>query len=490
MLNLVPIESLSDLVCITCKKVLSQFPIYCSTGGSTCGRCPYPQNGIKNEAYEVVAQKLKFPCCFNENGCLENLLPKDVPTHEKFCRFRKYDCPIICNPVCGWKGVAQDLLDHVEVKHCMLLLKDGRFEVDFVNNHNENYLLPYGDNLYIVNRRAVSKKHSFFCTVSYIGSDVSVEEFSYKIILESGNKNHSHEICNRMNATTQIDRDELSAILHDPTSIVAKIEVFLEETLNNNLKQDDHENQNLNLDLLRELECSVCFLYMTPPILQCLTGHSFCQTCKEKLSECPSCKKPFQNTQNFVLAQVIAHIDYPCKYSKCRFTAKAKDIRRHEENCTFTPHPCPLIDYENCSEEMMFDQMYEHIVNNHYESLLEIDCVSYPFSINDETGITDCFIIKYDSKLFKLHIEYEDCKFYFAAQLVGPPEEASDYRFCVDILDASKKNHRVYCTRNCGPMTHGDDAFEDGREFIVFTREQIKHLITDVIFFRAIIKNN
>lgn len=149
----------------------------------------------------------------------------------------------------------------MEVKHCMLLLKDGRFEVDFVNNHNENYLLPYGDNLYIVNRRAVSKKHSFFCTVSYIGSDVSVEEFSYKIILESGNKNHSHEICNRMNATTQIDRDELSAILHDPTSIVAKIEVFLEEILNNNLKQDDHENQNLNLDLLRELECSVS-IYM------------------------------------------------------------------------------------------------------------------------------------------------------------------------------------------------------------------------------------
>ena len=47
--------------------------------------------------------------------------------------------------------------------------------------------------------------------------------------------------------------------------------------------------------LLPKPECPVCFEEMPPPssrIAQCLSGHHICWSCKERITECPSCKLP------------------------------------------------------------------------------------------------------------------------------------------------------------------------------------------------------
>lgn len=47
-----------------------------------------------------------------------------------------------------------------------------------------------------------------------------------------------------------------------------------------------------NQELASYFECPVCFDYALPPIMQCQSGHIVCQSCRQKLSMCPTCRGP------------------------------------------------------------------------------------------------------------------------------------------------------------------------------------------------------
>ncbi|XP_072395360.1 uncharacterized protein [Diabrotica undecimpunctata] len=494
--NYIPTEVLPNLLCAQCQRVLSRFPVYCYPKGSSCGRCKYPEKGIRNEAYEAVAQNIKFPCCNNEYGCLENLFPKDMERHEDSCSFRKYQCPMNTNTTCDWKGSVNDLLDHFSQKHKMFILSEHPFEVDFVNSHNENYLLPYGEELYLVNRSSDPKRQLFFCTVSYIGNDLD-EDVSYKLILENGNRSCAHEIQNKINLTTPLEKTDLKNILNDPTSIVARIEIFKEddEEIEFSDTDDEESSNNMNDILLKEVECLVCFEYMVPPIHQCITGHSICLKCKEIVKECPTCKQGFGNTQNYALVQIMQHLNYPCKNKKCKFLGKYTDIKQHEATCIYSPFSCPLNEHLDCDEKIPFDQLYEHIANNHSENLLQMDIVAIPFFWKTELVLFDdileeSFIIKFRKKLFRLYFLYKDNIFYFTVQLIGPSEDSSKYQFEIDILDNACGRHRAYMTNCCGPMSSFDAAFDNEKAVIKFTGDQITRLIKSELCFRVRISTN
>ncbi|KAG5870813.1 hypothetical protein JTB14_004639 [Gonioctena quinquepunctata] len=379
---------------------------------------------------------------------------------------------------------AKDLLEHFEDRHPTFLLNEGNFELDFVNSHKENYLLPYGENLFHVNRTTDSKEGTFCCTVTYMGNNKLVEDYSYRIILESGNKSKTHEITKKLNCATEINGDIIRSILNDPISIIARIEVFHDEVNADESEQKEDKND-INYELLRELECLVCMEYMIPPIHQCLTGHSICMQCKEDVKDCPTCKQEFKNTQNFALAQIINHIIYPCKHDRCKFTAKAKDIKKHEATCTFGPFKCPLREYLGCDGEMILTEMYDHLLNNHYENLLEMETVNDPFEHDDLEEIEDCFIVKFGTKLFKLHYFFNTETFYWAMQLVGPAEDNINYRFEIDIIDTTGNNNRAYLKSTCGTLTNKSDAFLEENSHIFWKYEQIKHLIGTELSYRV-----
>ncbi|XP_056637059.1 uncharacterized protein LOC130445460 [Diorhabda sublineata] len=489
--NSLQLKNLPHLLCATCQKILSQFPIYCYKGGSTCGRCPYPENGIHNEAYEILAKNIKFPCCNKENGCKITLYPRDVAQHEKICTFKKYNCPAITTPPCSWKGFVEKLLNHFETKHKMLIQNEEFFEIDFVNNHNVNYLFPYSEELYLVNRTTDSKKHMFFCTVSCIGNDNFERNASFKIILENGNKSTMHEIVEKINNTVQINKEVINSILNDPLIILAKIEIFEEEILSDEENEDeeieDKRSPDLNYELLQELECMVCLEYMVPPIYQCIIGHSICTDCKKSVSECPTCRSEFQNTQNFALAQIIQHINYPCKFKRCDHMAKAKDIKLHEATCVHSLYKCPLRDYFDCNKEMGYKDIYDHVESQHYENLLELDTVTMPFYRQEnnplETNIDDCFIIKHDSLLFKVHFTFMDESFMFAGQFIGPSGESTKYHFEVEIYDTYGHDCRALMSKPCGPMTGNETAFDDDRYNVIFSYDQLEHFINKQFTF-------
>uniref|UniRef100_A0A336MUL6 CSON007745 protein n=1 Tax=Culicoides sonorensis TaxID=179676 RepID=A0A336MUL6_CULSO len=55
------------------------------------------------------------------------------------------------------------------------------------------------------------------------------------------------------------------------------------------------------------LSCPVCYENFKPnmKILQCRSGHAMCESCHEKLKECPVCKEVLIGTRNFVMEEMI-----------------------------------------------------------------------------------------------------------------------------------------------------------------------------------------
>lgn len=224
----------------------------------------------------------------------------------------------------------------------------------------------------------------------------------------------------------------------------------------------------------------VCFEYMFPPIFQCETGHSICSNCLPNITECPTCKSTFKKTQNFALAQLINHINYPCKYEKCKFSTKAMKIKAHEASCIHSTFTCPLKSYVGCEAKVTHSEIYNHIRNNHYENLMDTDGLSYPFE--EEEDFDDSVILRHGQKLFQMHFAYEDRTFYWYVQLIGPAEQVHKYKFDVDIQDNSGANCRYYFKGKCGALTAKEDLEKlETSAFLEY--DQIRSLIHSQLTF-------
>lgn len=479
----IPSPRFQTLRCLKCQKYLSYFPIYqrFHPQGSICGRCPIETGLERNVIYEEVALVQKFPCCYDENGCLENLYPTEVPIHEEICRFRTYDCPFNGSIKCNWTGVVKNLWDHFKVRHAIYTIQSNRFQVDLVGNYNENYLLNFEEELYIVNQ-SNSKGNIFSCNVFYLGSNTNARNYIYKITFQNASKEEiEYVVCKKLEEETSLKRDFIIKTLKNPSIIVAYIQIAKLE--------DDNEDQfeEVQWELLNELECSCCFEYMLPPIRQCITGHSICSKCKESQSVCPTCTKDFKDTVNITLGKLIEHLTYPCKNEGCKFTCKAKDIEMHQANCPHSKFKCPLHDYENCNQEIPYVKLYDHILDSHYENLLEMDTISIPFkhydedeseAEEDENIAEDCFILRYDFRLFKLHYRYEGGMFLWEMQLIGTIVKDEKYEFEIDVKNNITKQ-RVCFRRECTTLSDKDEAFAGHRSFINIELNQIYDMIDE-----------
>lgn len=220
---------------------------------------------------------------------------------------------------------------------------------------------------------------------------------------------------------------------------------------------------------------------MQPPIFQCETGHSICSTCLPKMKQCPTCKSPSIKTQNFALAQIINHIDYPCRYEKCKFSTKATQIKAHEATCVHGTFKCPLREYVKCDAQITHAEMNGHIQTVHYENLLDTDGVTYPFE--EEEDFEDSIILRYAKKLFQMHFVYEDRTLYWYVQFIGPAEESDKYMFEVDIQDTAGGKGRFYFKDKCGSLKPKEELerLENHPAYLCY--DQIRNLISSQLSF-------
>lgn len=257
-------DLMSKLLCTKCKLYLSYYPIYTGyTGESFCGRCPVNplDNLMRNDIFEALAEKQKFPCRYDKNGCIETLTPLTIPDHEEYCPFKKFNCPMLLSPACKWTGFAKNLMEHFEEKHPTFLMNDYDFEIDFVNSHHENYLLPYGEDLFILYRSTNSKSDTFICSLKNVGGKAEVTSYNFKIVFESNTK-LQHEMVEKLNGRIEVEGKVLRSLLQDPTSIVAKIDIVPEQDTSGDGGDGEYYHADLNYELLQDLECMVSCLLM------------------------------------------------------------------------------------------------------------------------------------------------------------------------------------------------------------------------------------
>lgn len=50
---------------------------------------------------------------------------------------------------------------------------------------------------------------------------------------------------------------------------------------------------------------------MSPPIYQCTTGHTLCNTCKTNLGKCASCDGVIEKTRNYTLEELSKKVELP-----------------------------------------------------------------------------------------------------------------------------------------------------------------------------------
>lgn len=511
----IPEDVLEKLRCSLCKEYLSHLPIYSypDQEGVGCGRCPVlsDQNPIRNVSYEAVAKYLFFPCRYRSYGCLENILPVHMQEHEESCMYKQYFCPFIPLASCPWQGPSNELFVHYEEQHNILALTNSSFEIDLVNMYEDNYLLNYNEELFVIHVKCDAKENMFWCGVRYIGNKKKAAKYMFQIELKDHNgveeivlPKTSVECDSSMNLNKEtavhIDSDAIRNALNDPCSVICNITI---STINANLSNgSDHivpvnkiASDDVDEDMLRELECPVCNEYMVPPIHQCVAGHSICGNCKTKVLECPTCRDKIQDTRNFSLEKMTRLIKYHCKYRDfgCSFISTSDKIRNHESECKFGPYECPLKSYSSCRWLGKLSDIMVHAKAEHEENILEVEIITWPFQedCEDEDDI-DWFLIKAHGEVFKLLFKYEQHTFYWSMQLVGPAEDAAKYMFELDFVDNSNSKQRLFIRHNCSTLVNENDAFTADAVFVQIPHNLVCPLMngSDLIYKCHVIKKS
>jgi E3 ubiquitin-protein ligase SIAH1 len=119
---------------------------------------------------------------------------------------------------------------------------------------------------------------------------------------------------------------------------------------------------------MEELKCPVCRMYMTPPIPMCQNGHNICNTCRQKVNQCPTCSYQFVKSRCWILENIVQKIKYRCQYYKegCEYESAGNDIGFHEAHCSHRPFRCPFADGTTvCCWKGQMSVMWDHIQCEH-----------------------------------------------------------------------------------------------------------------------------
>jgi E3 ubiquitin-protein ligase SIAH1 len=205
----------------------------------------------------------------------------------------------------------------------------------------------------------------------------------------------------------------------------------------------------IDWDLLKELECPVCGEYMASPISMCEKAHSICGSCKERLSNCPSCTGEFK-VWNVVLEKLAATAAYPCKNREAGcgeiFTLEDKD--KHLAECLFQSRECPFrkLSAVDCTWSGTLSDIPAHIKTEHYNEAAEVQGhfkVTLPYLSTGRLYQQAVLIL---GELFYLTGETKGDAFSFGVYHFGLNEETEAFKYSIKIGNSEEY---VTVTRKC-----------------------------------------
>jgi hypothetical protein len=200
---------------------------------------------------------------------------------------------------------------------------------------------------------------------------------------------------------------------------------------NSNTKKMADPKQ-LDWDLLKELECPVCFEYLESPIKLCENGHSICDGCGLQVPKCPSCRGTFTEARNFTLERIAATAIYPCKNREagCGETFTVNHKNSHKSECLFQSTHCPFRKFSEvkCPWYGSLSDIAGHVRSEHGREFSEHRSGGVELTLqNFNKEQRYCKAIFMWGKLFYLVWETTQLTFYFSVFHVGHMKEEEEF---------------------------------------------------------------
>jgi len=138
------------------------------------------------------------------------------------------------------------------------------------------------------------------------------------------------------------------------------------------LQDHDEQTRSMQIDL-GPLECAVCYLVITPPVMMCQASHVICADCSRKVQGvCPQCRQQVC-LRNLALEKMVEKLVIRCGHHArgCRETFLGSTLGRsyvmaleHEASCRFAPvRQCPLA-WMNCTKCHVLADLETHLTSS------------------------------------------------------------------------------------------------------------------------------
>ncbi|XP_068894221.1 E3 ubiquitin-protein ligase Siah1-like [Tenebrio molitor] len=204
---------------------------------------------------------------------------------------------------------------------------------------------------------------------------------------------------------------------------------------------------NLNIELLKALQCSCCFDYMKGVIYICFTGHSVCDTCWNAHNSCLICEYALTDTRNYSLEGVCGLVEYPCENNDkgCPQYLKLEELEEHRQLCDYRSYSCNLD--KQCSWEGRRDQLKKHYLDKHDDNVLigeECTCLWK----HDKPGHTVYLMLAFD-ELFYVHNRSVNDIMYWTVQYIGRSEDVILFYFEIEIFTDQFNDRRLAFSEIC-----------------------------------------
>lgn len=439
--------------CTLCRSYLSVGPIWITSNYQpTCGRCKVPSKDAKQRAnfFEKIAKYTFFPCRYDVHGCDAQLSWGSVLNHESACKFIPSICPALS---CTEEIKLEHVEKHFKNKHSDLIMTAGEFKIPCKEdevNACVNRLFMWKNKPYLI-QVCFHQQSCYFKIVSF---DKSNLELLYDLtIIDSSKRGEVYmnfpSIMIRNYTKREHDYNSMKKIDVNALSRLFINEVFCTFTISEG--KSDSRNP-LNEKLLSDLECPVCFQYMTSPIYMCDRGHSICNKCKVKILDCPTCRHQLRDSRNYTLEKISEHVMYPCKFKSdgCNFLSKIQELSIHENSCTASKATlrkflCLFQSINSCQWEGPINDFFEHLIASHSRCYYAMGIpVSFEWYGNNE----EVTFTSYDEEIFRIKFTYGN-KVGLRVHLKNVTKfKRSSYRFNVCLL--KNDDEMLSLTRKCG----------------------------------------
>ncbi|CAH0550687.1 unnamed protein product [Brassicogethes aeneus] len=405
--------------------------------GNVCANCLEEKCGKEmksraelNTALILIIARLMLPCKFNSKGCDERMDSKSYSQHVEGCYFKMNPCPMKILEDCDWSGSISEFSGHILKNHQDQVIKSENnifnvetslaepFNVKLLSDDYQNCLLKTSvvdDKLYY-SLTPVGKSEE---NMEYTVVHKSIQTFTSSKVSKHSNDLVLKTIGTLTKLNGFYDEQNLNK---NPNATVVDINLLKHLADENNMISNEFNlNPNgLDENMLKLLQCPGCMSVMRPPIYQCNSGHSICNKCRGNVRSCPTCRGELGSVRNYGLESFTSNVKYPCKFkiSGCKVTGAEGEIKKHEESCMVSIRKCPI-----CPEFVNTNDISKHVEDKHRDCILK----NKRYKIQH---YSKCHGYKvYDSKLFRISYHTENSCVYFAAELISPNVDPSEY-FC------------------------------------------------------------